>query len=52
MTIQWGASVCDSTNCFRIGYEVSQSPTTVGNGTASVVVTLTLRADGSGAISG
>lgn len=42
MTV-WGTAVADSTNAFRIGYDVSQSPTTVANGTASVVVTLTIK---------
>src|SRR6478609_2067079 len=40
MAITWGAIVSDSSNGFRIGYEFSQSPTTVANGTTSVVVTL------------
>lgn len=40
MAISWGTAVCDSTNCFRIGYEFSQSPTSVSSGTASVTLTL------------
>ena len=39
MAITWGAAIADATNAFRIGYEFSQSPATVVNGTASVVVT-------------
>lgn len=40
MAITWGPAVYDSTNGFRIGYEFSQSPSTVSNSTTSVTVTL------------
>lgn len=40
MAITWGAIVSDSSNAFRIGYEFTQSPSTVSNGTTSVTVTL------------
>lgn len=40
MTITWGSAVSDSTNAFRIGYEFTQSPTTISNGTTSATVTL------------
>lgn len=39
----WGAAQCDSTNCFRIGYDVSYSPSSVGTGTSYVDVSVTLR---------
>ena len=42
MTV-WGSAVSDSSNAFRIGYDISQSPSTVSNGTSSVVVTLTIK---------
>lgn len=42
MTI-WGPAQADSTNAFRIGYDVSYSPSIVGTGTSSVTVLVTLR---------
>ena len=42
MTV-WGSAVSDSSNAFRIGYDISQSPSTVSNGTNSDVVTLTIK---------
>jgi hypothetical protein len=42
MAITWGAAVADSSNAFRIGYEISQSPATVVNGTSSVTITLSI----------
>lgn len=40
MAITWGSEVKDGTNGMRLGYEFSQSPSTVGTGTSSVTVTL------------
>jgi len=41
MAITWGSYVNNSSgNGMRLGYEFSQSPSTVGTGTSSVVVTL------------
>lgn len=39
MAITWGTAVYDATNGFRCGIEFSQSPSTVGHDTTSVVVT-------------
>lgn len=40
MAITWGSQVADATNAFRIGYEFSQSPSTLLSSTSSVTVTL------------
>lgn len=40
MAITWGSEVKDGANGMRLGYEFSQSPSTVGSGTSSVTVTL------------
>lgn len=42
MAITWGPMVCDSTNCFRVGYEFSQSPSSISHSTSSVTVTVRL----------
>lgn len=39
MAITWGPEVADSSNAFRIGYEYSQSPVSIGSGTSSAIVT-------------
>ena len=39
MAISWGSYVNTSTNGMRLGYEFSQSPSSVGSGTSSVTVT-------------
>ena len=40
MAITWGSYNNDGANGMRLGYEITQSPSTVGTGTSSVVVTL------------
>lgn len=43
MAIKWGTAVANSTgNAMRLGYELSVSPRTIGQNTASVTVTLAL----------
>ena len=42
MAITWGAAQADSTNAFRIGYELTMSPSTVSSSTSSVTLTVKL----------
>jgi len=42
MAIVWGAAQADSTNAFRIGYELTMSPSTVSSGTSSVTLSVKL----------
>lgn len=42
MTINWGPAVADATNAFRVGYEFSQSPSSIFHSTSSVTVTVRL----------
>lgn len=42
MAISWGTPRTDSTNGFRVGYEFTQSPSTITSSTTRVVVTVKL----------
>lgn len=40
MAITWGSYKADGSNAMRLGYEITQSPSSVGSGTSSVDLTL------------